>query len=172
MLALLEAFFQILMRRRGPEDLPSSGFLLAVTLGGYVLAQLPVAALLYGWTVRGVLAVAADVALLSGAYWVLLSATRLIGRYRQTVTALLGTGMLLSLPQAPLVLLSKFTATAGQPAIGPTAGLLALLIWSVVVQAHVTARALSTSFVIGLVVAVGYFILSYQLSGQFGPAAP
>ena len=171
MLALLEAFLQIITRRRGPEDLPDSQFLTLVALGLYMLAQFPVAGVLYGWTARAVLAILADAALLVLAFWALLQVTHLSARYRRTLTALAGTGALLALPQAPLVYLSQAATAAGQPPVGPTIGLLALLLWSIVVQAHITARALSRSFAVGLAVAFGYFILSYQLSGQFGPMA-
>lgn len=170
MLALLDAFFQIVMRRRGPEDLPDSQFLLSVALGGYMVAQVPVAAILYGWTGAAMLAILTDTALLAVCFWALLQATRHVARYRRTLTALLGSGALLALPQAPLVFLSKLATAAGQTPVGPTLGLLALLFWSIVVQAHIAARALSSTFGVGLAVAIVYFIVSYQVSGQFLPA--
>lgn len=171
MLALLEAFLQIVARRRGPEDLPDSRFLMSAALVAYVLAQAPVAAVLYGWSAAALRAVAVDTALLALCFWLLLKFTRRLGRYRRTLTALLGSGALLALPQAPLVFFSKLATAAGQVPVGPTVGLLALLFWSIVVQAHITSRALSTHFGVGLAVALGYFIISYQVSGQFAPAA-
>jgi len=171
MLALIEVFFHILTRRRGPEDLPDSQFLLSIALGAYVMAQAPVAALLYGWSGAALLAIMLDTALLALCFWLLLSFTRHLGRYRRTLTALLGTGALLALPQAPLVFFSKLAAASGQAPIGATVGLLALLFWSIMVQAHIASRALSSNFGIGLAVALAYFLLSYQVSGQFSPAA-
>ncbi len=171
MLALLEAFFFILTRRRGPEDLPDSQFLLTITLAAYMIAQAPVAAVLYGWSAAAMLAIVLDTVLLAVCFWLLLSFTRHGGRYRRTLTALLGTGALLALPQAPLVFFSKLATAAGQAPIGPTVGLLALLFWSIMVQAHIASRALSSNFGVGLAVAIAYFLLSYQVSGQFAPAA-
>lgn len=170
MLALLEAFFQIVTRRRGPEDLPDSQFLLSVTLAAYMLAQVPVAAALYGWSGAALFAIVLDAALLALCFWLLLSFTRRLGRYRRTLTALLGTGALLALPQAPLVFFSKLATAAGQAPIGATVGLLVLLFWSIIVQAHIASRALSANFGVGLAVALGYFLLSYQVSGQFASA--
>lgn len=170
MRALLEAFFQIVTRRQGPEDLPDSQFLLSVALGAYLVAQVPVAAILYGWSVSAMMAIAADAALLALCFWVLLTVTRRTGRYRRTLTALLGTGALLALPQAPLVFFSQLATAAGQTPLGSTIGLLALLFWSIVVQAHIASRALSSNFGVGLAVALVYFILSYKVSGQFAPA--
>ncbi len=171
MLALLDAFFQIVTRRRGPEDLPDSQFLLSVALAAYMLAQVPVAAVLYGWSGTALLAVVIDTALLALCFWLLLRLTQRLGRFRRTLTALLGTGALLALPQAPLVFFSKVATAAGQAPIGPTVGLLVLLFWSIIVQAHIASRALSSNFGVGLAVALAYFMLSYQVSGQFAPAA-
>jgi len=170
MLALLEAFLQIVTRRRGPEDLPDSQFLLTLALGAYLLAQVPVAAVLYGWSGKALQAILLDATLLCGCFWLLLKFARRLGRYRRTLTALAGTGALLALPQAPLVFFSRMATAAGQVPVGPTLGLLVLLFWSIMVQAHITSRALSTNFGVGLAVALGYFIISYQVSGQFAPA--
>lgn len=171
MLALLEAFFQIATRRRGPEDLPDSQFLLCLCLAAYVLAQVPVVAVLYGWTGAAMAAVLADAALLALFFWVMLKLTRRMGRYRRTLTALLGTGALLALAQAPLVFFSKLASSTGQAPVGPTVGLLVVLFWSIIVQAHIASRALSSNFGVGLAVALVYFVLSYQVAGQIPPAA-
>ncbi|MCC7257077.1 MAG: hypothetical protein IT486_01775 [Gammaproteobacteria bacterium] len=171
MLALLDAFFRILTRRLGPEDLPDSQFLLSLVLGAYMAAQVPAAALIYGGAVAAFLAIVADTALLALCCWVLLTVTSLMPRFRRTLTALLGTGALLALPQAPLVYLSRAASAAGETPVGATVGLLALLLWSVVVQAHIVSRALSSGFVAGLAVALAYFLLSFAVSGQFGPVA-
>lgn len=171
MFALLEAFFQIAMRRRGPEDLPDSSFLLYASLAAYMLAQVPVALEFYGRSMSSLLAILADTGLLALVFWLPLQFTRRTGRYRRTMTALAGTGALLSLVQAPLVFFSGMASTAGQPPVGATLGLLLLLIWSIVVQAHIAARALSSTFWVGLAVALVYFAVSSRVAGQFAQAA-
>ena len=83
MLALLEAFFQIAMRRRGPEDLPDSQFLLALAIAAYLATQALVAIALYGWIRDALQAVTLEFGLLAGCYWVLLQLTgRPFGVYR------------------------------------------------------------------------------------------
>ncbi|MCC7330802.1 MAG: hypothetical protein IT484_11740 [Gammaproteobacteria bacterium] len=171
MLALLDAFIQIVMRRLGPEDLPDSSFLLGLALAAYALAQLPTAGVVFGLTPTAALAIAVDCALLAGVFWLLLRFTGHAPRFRQTLTALAGTGALLALVQAPLVYLTKLAGAGGQSSAGPTLGLLALLLWSVIVQAHIASRALSGGYGVGLAVALGYFILSYGISGIFSPQA-
>lgn len=171
MLALIEAFLQIMTRRRGPEDLPDSTFLLGLTLAAYVLAQVPIAGIVYGWSFAAVKAIVADIALLCCCLWLLLRFTSRLGRFRRTLTALAGTGALLSVPQVPLVLLSKIAADVGEPAVGATVALLALLFWSILIQAHITSRALSVNLGAGVAIALAYFFLSYQVSAQFAPLA-
>lgn len=171
MLALLEAFFQIAMRRRGPEDLPDSALLLHITLLAYMLAQVPVAAEFYGGPKNSLLAILADTALLAVCFWLPLKFTRRTHRYRRTMIALLGTGALLSLVQTPLVFLSGLVGTTGQPPVVATLGYLLLLIWSIVVQAHIAARALSSPLWVGLGIALIYFAVSSRITAQFAPAA-
>jgi hypothetical protein len=171
MLALIEAFFQIVMRRRGPEDLPDSQFLLALAIASYLATQALVAIALYGWTGDALQAVTIEFALLSGCYWLLLKLARKPARYRQTLTALAGTGAILTLPQAPLVLLAGIDSSIENAPAGPRIALLILLVWSIVVQAHITSRALSTNFYVGLAVALGYLLITLQVADHFGPAA-
>jgi hypothetical protein len=171
MLALLQAFFEILICRRGPEDLPDSPFLLEMMIIAYMLAQTLVVIILYGrWSEVELLAILVDTAVLALFFWLLLKFTQRAGRYRRTLTALFGTGALLALPQAPLVFFSEAASTAGQSAVGPALCLLAVLFWSIVVQAHIASRALSSNIGVGLAVALAYFLLSYQVSGQFPQA--
>lgn len=165
MLVLLEAFLQILLRRRGPEDLPDSRFLLTLALGAYVLAQVPLVILLFdGWSSAALLALLADVALLSACFWAPLRFTGRVGRYRQTLTALAGTGALLAMVQVPLVMASR----AGDPGL-PTVALLVMLAWTVVVQAHIASRALSAGFGVGLAIALAYFLITFQVTGLLAP---
>ena len=170
MLALLEAFFQIVMRRRGPEDLPDSQLLLALAIAAYLGTQAVVAITFYGWGRDALQAVALDFVLLAACYWLLLQLARKPGRYRQTLTALAGTGAILALPQAPLALIAGIDSTSQDAPAGPKLAVLLLLFWTIAVQAHITSRALSTNFWIGLAVAVGYLLLTLQVGDHFRPA--
>ena len=48
MLQVAQVFWQMLFRRLGPESLPASGFLLAVTAVIYILTQFLLAYVVYG----------------------------------------------------------------------------------------------------------------------------
>lgn len=172
MLALFQAFLQIALRRLGPEDLPDSRFLFGVAIGSYVLAQVPVALLLHGWKVSAAAVIAVDVLLLTGFFWAMLWASGRLARYRRTVTALLGTGAMLAVMQWPLVWWWKMAGAQGQGPIGATIGLLAMMVWSITIQAHIAARALSSPFGAGVLVAIAYFLLNYEITAQFAPLPP
>jgi hypothetical protein len=172
MFALLQAFLQIALRRLGPEDLPDSRFLMGVALVGYVLAQVPIAVLLHGWEFSAARAIAADALLLAGFFWVMLWASGRLSRYRRTLSALLGAGALLTVMQWPLVWWWKMGAAEGEGPIGATVGLLAMMVWSILIQAHIAARALSSPFGAGMLVAVAYFLLNYEITAQLAPPVP
>ncbi|MGI9330097.1 MAG: hypothetical protein ACR2QB_05220 [Gammaproteobacteria bacterium] len=173
MYELFKVFGSIVLRRLGPEDLPSSGFLLGLTAAIYVLAQIPVALPAFGTVGNVASALAVDLSLMVACLWALLRVTGYGSRYQQTLTALLGTSALLSLASVPftLWLLSSADAPVGSTAF-PNAMILAIIIWSLVVNGHILGRALSRSFGIGLLVAITYFFLQSTLLSEFISADP
>jgi hypothetical protein len=167
MLPILDAFLQIALRRRGPEDLPASRFLLLMAGAAYVLSQAILAAPAYDSAAGLIANLILDLLVLCGCLWGLL---RLAGhgqRYRQTLTAVFGTGALLSVCMVPF---TYWLDAADKPAVAPTLGLLAVVSWSLVVNGHIFSRALSTPFAAGLAISVAYFFLNYLVFAQFGPA--
>jgi hypothetical protein len=170
MLELIKAFVAIALRRKGPEDLPASRFLLGVTLASYLLVQIPVALIVFGATGTALRTVFADIALLAVCLWMLLYLTSKATRYVQTLSALLGTSALLSALAIPFNL---WRGAVDDPAAAPglpTAVILMLLIWSLVIDGHIVGRALSRPFMLGLGIAIGYFFLHTTLLFEFLPA--
>jgi hypothetical protein len=170
MLAILDVFLQIALRRRGPEDLPDSSFLLVLAGVLYVLAQVVLALPVYGASGQLARSVALDVALLCACLWGLLRLTGHGSRFGRTLTALLGTGTLLSMLMMPFNYWLDAVSGAESPAVVPTLGILAVVSWSLVVNGHILARALSAPFTLGLVLSVAYFFLNYLVFSQIGPA--
>lgn len=169
MLALIRTFLLIALRRLGPEDLPDSSLLFGLAVIAYAVAQVVIVLPLYGPGATLLRAVVLDVALLYACVWGLLRFTGRPARFRQTLTALFGTGALLTVLMVPLN--SWFTATSvpDQPAVLPTVGILLMLIWSLVVNGHIVARALSAPLGVGLVFSVIYFFINYLVIWQTGP---
>ena len=80
-------------------------------------------------------------------------------RFQQTLTAMAGCGVLLGLAAMPLL------AVAQQEPIPAFVGLLwlALLFWSLAINAHILRHALSVPFGIGLVLSTLYAITVFML---------
>jgi len=97
MFKLLQTFLDIALWRKGPQDLPASRFLALLVLLVYVLASF-VQVHLFKLPLRSaVLIITVDVAMLAGWLWLVLAFFGRRQRFVQTVTALLGVGLLLTL---------------------------------------------------------------------------
>lgn len=169
MLRILDVFFQIALRRRGPEDLPDSRFLLLLSGCAYVLAQAFLGAPVYGASLTLARSLVLDLLLLCGCLWGLLRLSGHSTRFRQTLTAVLGTGALVSLCMLPFNYWFNMPAEPGKVALGPGIGLLALISWSLIVNGHIFARALSRPFVAGLAISIFYFFVNSLMLAQIGP---
>jgi hypothetical protein len=169
MLPILDVFLQITLRRRGPEDLPDSRFLLLMAGVVYVLAQGFLALPVYHSPLTLGRSLVIDLLLLCGCLWGLLRLTGHAPRYRQTLTAMFGTGALLGVCMLPFNYWLDLAAGADKAAFGPTIGLLAVVSWSLAVNGHIFSRALSAPFAAGLAIAIAYFFLNYLVFTQFGP---
>lgn len=170
MLSILGAFLQIALRRRGPEDLPASRFLLLAAGLLYVTVQVSLGLSVYHALLPLAGSLVLDLLLLCGCVWGLLRLTGHAGRYRQTLTAMFGTGALLGACMLPFNYWLDVAGAPGKPAIGPTIGLLAVVSWSLVVNGHIFSRAMSVPFAPALAISIGYFFLNYLVFVQLGPA--
>ncbi len=168
MLHFLKAFLDIVLWRRGPQDLPASPVLLLLAGAGYVAVSLlqlatldePVGAWL-------VFVVVDPVLLLAGVYGLL----RLFGkreRFLQTASAVLGTGAVLGL--CLFLPVQWLVSALGLPPESTAAGLAALAL--VVVFALVTGRiiklATDTTLFTGVTLSMTYFLLINLLLGLAG----
>jgi len=97
MRALLALFRDIVLCRRGPEELPASRGLLLAVLALYVAGNF-VQARLSGWTLRGVAPlVIVEIVMLLAWVWALLAFYGRRARYPQTMSAVLGIALFLTL---------------------------------------------------------------------------
>lgn len=147
------------MRRLGPEDIPDSGFLLGLTLVAYIVLQLPLALAAYGPSSAIITSLGATVLLLMTFLWVLLALNGHRSRYRQTLTALLGTSALLSLFSIPFSVWRQATYEVPAASALPSVAIFAIMLWSLAIDGHILSRAMSRPFVIGLLVSIAYFLL-------------
>jgi len=95
-----------------------------------------------------------DIGLLIVFTAVLLRITGFGARTGQTLTALAGSGVILNLIALPIVIWSIAARSRGTPSVTADLGHTALLVWSILISAHIYRHALSTQFLVGVLVTV------------------
>lgn len=159
MLQFLKAFLDIVLWRRGPQDLPASTVLLVLVTAAYVAVSVIQLAMLHEigsvWFVFVVL----DPALLIGGTWLLLRLYRHPERFVQTATAVLGTGALLGLVvYLPLQWLLQ-VAGAGPESTFAGMAALALVVMFALVTGRILKLAMESNLFTGVAISLTYFLL-------------
>lgn len=90
-------------------------------------------------------------------------------RWTQTCTALLGTAAVLGFIGIPLFYASPGPETQTAQNLEWYLLLLTLLLWNVLVYAHIFRNALSATSAVGLMIAILYTVLSMMLSSVLSP---
>ena len=161
----LRICLDIVLWRRGPQDLPASSLLLAIAVAAYVAVSAVQLALLGETAATWFFFVVIDPLLLAGWVWLVL---RLYGRperFMQTASAVFGTGAVLGIGlYLPLQLI--ITGLGYDPTSG-LAQFFALVL--VIVFALVTGRiiklATDSNMFTGIAVSLTYFLLINYLVG-------
>ena len=94
----------------------------------------------------------------------------LSGRFVQTLTALAGSGAIMTVIALPLVIWQSFVGVtdANAPTM-PSWLLMIWMIWNVVVVGHILRHALSTVLPLGIGLAAVYAYITFQLMRIFLP---
>ena len=140
--ALARLYVAIAIWRRGPQDLPALGILLALTIAAYVLLSAVVGELLPsmhpGWFWQVML----DTLFCLLWYWLLLVIARRRERYLQTATALFGLQTVLAAPTMALVWLMQRFAHDGSVRLLLYIASLAVASWTLLAIGHILRSAL------------------------------
>jgi hypothetical protein len=168
----LRICLDIVLWRRGPQDLPASSLLLAIAVVAYVAVSAVQLALLGETAATWFFFLVIDPLLLGGWLWLVLRLHGHAERFLQTAAAVFGTGAVLGLGlYLPLQLI--ITGLGYDPTSG-LAQFFALVL--VVVFALVTGRiiklATDSNLFTGIAVSLTYFLLINYLVGVLrGPGA-
>lgn len=168
--ALILAFFDVCRFRLGPQDLPSSRFLLWTTLSVYCLFCMGLA------LIRFPLMAAVTIALVNG---ILMSVYALVvlhfcgvpERFTQTLSALAGTSLMISLIGMPTVIWVWLEPDKANPNHLPSLLWLGVFFWDLIVTAHIYRHAVSSYFALGFILAVVYTAALFKLLYHALPAA-
>ncbi len=164
MLAIFFRFVEIALCRKGPQDLPASGFLLGLTLAinGMVLA---LSIFMFQRTdmLRGALQSLFGLASEFLLVWILLVVFKHRERMLQTITAVLGVDTVINFAFIPLLV--SMPSAPGEAEASALQGflLLGLLVWGVMALGCILRHAVNVPLVSGAAMALAYHIAVYAL---------
>jgi len=161
-LRLILVFVDIMLHRRGPQDVPSSPFLFWLLLATSLGVELAVTL----WAGGSVLAVAVAVLVTGLNVWFVWALLRLFNhqrRFRQTMTALLGADTILSLLHAPFIPFLE-VPDPEQPVLTiPVLVTTFVFLWAIDINAFVFSRALARPYFLCLAIVIAYALLIVSL---------
>ena len=162
----IHSWFGICRLKRGPQDDPVSYTGLALAVSLYVFSDVLVAAANSEWKVAwGMTAI--DILVMLVLSFAVLQLTHKSARLIQTLTALAGSGGLLGLMVLP-ALQSAATNQQSSPA-WLVIFWLVMMVWSIVVRAHVYRHALSLNYTVGVAVSIVQAVMVLQLLNYWFP---
>ena len=141
----LKVFLDIVLWRRGPQDLPNSGLLVVLTLVAYELVNLVQIALMEVSIAELLLYLVVDPLMLMGGLWLVMMLFGRRDRWAQTVSAVLGCTALLALVvSVPMVLLVGPRMAGNPPAALQLLALGLVIAFILVVAASSSSRPTRT----------------------------
>jgi hypothetical protein len=161
----LRIFLDIVLWRRGPEDLPVSPLLMWLTLAAYVAVSAVQLLFFHEGGVVWFFFLVVDPLLLSAWVWLVLKVFNHTERFPQTVSAVLGTGALLGLVvYLPLQLIVTGLGYAPASGVAQAIGLALVMVFALV-TGRIIKLATDSSLFTGIAVALTYFIAINTLVG-------
>jgi len=159
---LISVILGITVHRRGPDELPSSSFLTLLLLGVSECAQL-VTLRLAAAPDEAILVMLLSVAMDFLFVWAVLALFERPQRFWQTMNAFLGAGVVLNVISAVLVAWNQSLQASPDATTAPEVLLQLLQVWSVDIGGFLIARAIDRHYVFGVVIMLGYVLLSTSL---------
>ena len=160
----LKVFLDIVLWRRGPQDLPNSGLLVVLTLVAYELVNLVQIALMEVSIAELLLYLVVDPLLLMGGLWLVMMLFGRKDRWAQTVSAVLGCTALMALAvSVPMVLLVG-PRMAGDPPAALQLLALALVIAFILVVGRIIQLATDSNLLTGSAIATTYVVMFHALA--------
>lgn len=161
---LIQHFLNICLLRASPADIPTSTWLLNVSLLAYFIVGAVVSSIDYGLTI-GLMSSLADTVVMMLACWILLKIRSMPARYMQTLTAMAGTGSILGIVAYPVLWMYQQVGEQGQLSSLVLLAVLVLVFWSVMVTAHIFRQALEIKAGTAAVITVAYSLASLIIVG-------
>lgn len=157
---ILQLFYDIILFRKGPQDVPYSRLLTKVTLAVYALVSFLMLFMSSHWF-SAILKMLADIVLLMAFVRITLAWVHKSERYQQTFCALLGTDALLTLCGVPAT--AVMLVPSGDLAVLGFFVVVGLILWHWAVIGHILSNALEQPLAFSLGIALLYMMATYQI---------
>ncbi len=165
---LLRLFLNLCLIKKGPQDIPKNTALLKGTFLCYLLSG-SVLLSVDNSMIDAVLQAFIDAILLGVFMYGLLSFFSVLGRFNQSMTAMYGSGALITMVSAPIMFGFQSIAHNGQK-LGVFGFVLAwLVVWNFVVMANIIRETIQKSLITSILLTFCYLYLSYQLIDALYP---
>jgi len=158
MMVLWRLFLDIVLFKKGPQDVPDSSVLFALVLLADVVISTVVGALEGDVSGALVQAFVASVLLLAFVALILLLTSHR-ERFQKTATAVLGCDALMTLAALPVSLLSDVLSGLGLLIMG-------ILFWNLLVFAHILKHALGIGYALSVALALIFTLTSLDLMAR------
>ncbi len=166
---ILLTFFDICRLRLGPQDIPASRILLSLVLFSYIVVGIVLSSVkldLFDAILFSLVESISSIMIIGS----LLYIAKKIARFYQTLTALAGTDTLFGSARVPLIYwLAQLQSIDSFIASFLFVSLLALVIWNLIVYAHILRNTLEVTFSIGVILTVVSSLLSTSILYQIFP---
>ena len=162
MQALIFRFFDICILRAGPQDLPSSLFLLRLVVVANITVGIFLNLPTEGFT-QSLMISLFNVVVLAGFVFAGLRWRDKLARFRQTLIAMMGTNVIIGLLMLPFVFSLVAAQLEGESAPVALQFFLLFLVWDITVFAHIIRHSLDVRLGYGFVISLGYVVLSWTL---------
>lgn len=156
---LINIFFEMCFLIRGPQDTPAESGLLKYVLGLYFAVNTLLTSLSTN-IVFAVIQALAEMGLLLGFIWAALWVSHKLPRFGQTATAMLACGSMFTIASLPFFYWIETHIGASKMM---SYVVMLLLVWNLIVFAHIIRHALSKPFSFGLGLSFLYVFFSYQI---------
>lgn len=157
---IVKLFYDILLFKKAPQDVPFSPALTRMTLTAYAAISFLMLFMSNHWFIA-LLKTAVDIMLLIGFVRITLAWVHKPERYQQTFCALLGTDALLTLCGIPPT--AVMLVPSGDLAIFGFLMVVGLILWHWAVIGHILSHALEQTLGFSLGLALLYMMATYQI---------
>ena len=164
-LTLFRTFAEMILLRKGPEDLPRSSVLFTIVVFIWIVVGLAAVAVIESYASSGLLMDMALAIIGLAFYAGAIHAFGKSARTLQSFTALLGCSVVFSIVLFGGRLVLPLFLTESEAEMGVQM----IWLWSIPVEGHIIARTIDRQWVIGFLIAVAVLFAQLQLYGVIKP---